>query len=121
MVTDFAFVAYPAKDVAALRAFYADALGFEFGRPFEENGVEKYAEAKVGSGWFAVMTEEWAGSARGGGMVAFEVPDIEKAFAELRSKNVRTERIHDTGVCKLGSFHDPEGNQVTLHQITVPH
>ena len=121
MVSDFAFVAYPAKDVLALRKFYEDALGFSFGGIFKESDVEKYAEAKVGSGWFAVMTEEWAGTARGGGMVAFEVPDIEKAFEELRAKNVRTEQIHDTGVCKLGSFRDPEGNTVTLHQITVPH
>ncbi|HEV3155348.1 MAG TPA: VOC family protein [Candidatus Baltobacteraceae bacterium] len=120
MVKDFAFVAYPAKDVAALRKFYADALGFAFAEPFTEDGVEKYAESQVGSGWFAVVTEEWAATKPGSG-IAFEVDDIDKLTAGLRAQNVTVGPIHDTAVCKIGSLTDPEGNVVTLHQTTVPH
>lgn len=120
MIKDFAFVAYPAKDVAALRKFYTESLGFEFGEPYSEDGVEKFAEALVGTGCFAVITDEWAQVSPGGG-IAFEVDDIERSLRELRERGVTTEEIHDTPVCRLGSFTDPEGNKVTFHQATVPH
>lgn len=120
MVKDFAFVAYPAKDVSALREFYADALGFTFNDPYVEEGVEKYAEASVGSGWFAVVTEEWAETTPGGG-IAFEVDDLEKSLGDLKAKGVKTGEVHTTPVCKIGSFSDPAGNKVTLHQTTVVH
>lgn len=120
MVKDIAFTAYPAKDVEKLRAFYSDVLGLKFSGPYAEEGVLKYDEAQVGNSWFSVMTTEWGGAAPAGS-VAFEVDDIEKSFADLRTKGIKTEEIHQTPVCKLGSFTDPEGNKVTLHQITVPH
>lgn len=120
MIKDIAFTAYPAKDVEKLRAFYSDVLGLTFSGPYVEEGVLKYDEAKVGSGWFSVMTSEWAGSGPAGS-IAFEVDDIETTFAGLRAKGLHTDQIHETPVCKLGSFTDPEGNKVTLHQTTVPH
>jgi predicted enzyme related to lactoylglutathione lyase len=120
MVKDIAFTAYPAKDVAALRAFYSEVLGLKFSGPFDEGGVLKYDEAQIGNGWFAIMTTEWAEIAPSGGL-AFEVDDIEKTVEQLKAKDVEVGNIYDTSVCKLTSFNDPEGNKVTLHQITVPH
>lgn len=120
MVKDIAFTAYPAKDVASLRAFYTDTLGLKFGTPFSEEGVEKYVDAQVGGGWFAIMTADWAEIAPVGGL-AFEVDDIEKTVEDLKAKDVEVGNIYDTSVCKLSSFNDPEGNKVTLHQMTVPH
>lgn len=120
MVKDIAFNAYPAKDVAALRKFYTDTLGLKFTGQFEEDGVLKYDEAQVGNGWFSVMTTEWAEISPTAG-VAFEVDDIERTVADLRSKDVQIENIYDTPVCRITAFYDPEGNKVTLHQSTVPH
>ncbi len=120
MLKDIAFTAYPAEDVERLRSFYTDALGLKFSAPYSEEGVLKYDEAQIGNGWFSLMTTEWGGNGPAGS-IAFEVDDLEKTFADLRSKGVETEEIHETPVCRLGSFHDPEGNKVTLHQITVPH
>ena len=120
MIKDIAFSAYPAKDVTALRDFYTNVLGLKFTGAFAEEGVLKYDEAQVGNGWFSVMTNEWLEVAPSGG-VAFEVDDIDKTVADLRSKGVSIEGIYDTPVCRLTSFNDPEGNKVTLHQVTVPH
>lgn len=120
MVKDIAFTAYPAKDVAALRKFYADNLGMKFTGPFEEEGVLKYDEAQVGTGWFSVMTVDWAEISPSGGL-ALEVDDIEKTIEDLKSKGVQIEGVYDTPVCRLSSFNDPEGNKITLHQTTVPH
>lgn len=120
MVKDIAFSAYPAKDVARLREFYAKALGLNFTGEFSEEGKLKYDEAKVGNGWFSVMTTEWAEVTPSGG-VAFEVDDIDKTLEELRGHGVTVENIYDTPVCRISSFYDPEGNKVTLHQTTVAH
>jgi predicted enzyme related to lactoylglutathione lyase len=117
MIKDIAFTAYPAKDVQRLRDFYMRVLGLAFTGPFSEDGVLKYDEAQVGSGWFALMTTQWLGETPAGS-IAFEVDDIERAFADLRSAGVEVGEIHDTSVCKLGAFKDPEGNSVTLHQST---
>ena len=120
MVKDIAFTAYPAQNVAALRDFYAASLGLRFTGPFAEDGELKYDEAQVGSGWFAVMTAEWAEIAPSGGL-AFEVDDIEATVADLRSKGIEVGNVYNTPVCRLSSFNDPEGNKVTLHQTTVAH
>ncbi len=122
MLKDIAFVAYPAKNVAQLREWYQQTLGVPFDKPFLYDGVEQLNEANVGSGYFVVMLHEWLDRAPGTGAgVAFEVDDIEKTIADLRAKGVTVEDVFTTAVCKLTSFQDPEGNKVTLHQITVPH
>jgi predicted enzyme related to lactoylglutathione lyase len=122
MIKGIAFTAYPAKDVVGLRKWYEDKLGLTFSGPYEEDGVEKYNEANVGGGYFSVLTTDWAdrdpGSASG---IVFEVDDIDKQIADLRSKGVEVEDPYATPVCKLTSFTDGEGNKVTLHQVTVPH
>ncbi len=122
MIKEIAFTAYPAKDVAGLRKWYEEKLGLKFSGPFEEQGVEKYNEAKIGDGYFSVMTHEWIerdpGSASG---VVFEVDNIENTIADLRGKGIEIDDPYATPVCKIASFDDPEGNKVSLHQVTVPH
>ena len=120
MVKDIAFTAYPAKDVRALRDFYSKVVGLNFTGEFEESGTLKYDEAKVGNSWFAIVTTEWADIHPSGG-VSFEVDDIDKTIADLKSNNVQTEDVYDTPVCRISGFSDPEGNRVTLHQTTVAH
>jgi catechol 2,3-dioxygenase-like lactoylglutathione lyase family enzyme len=117
MVTEIAFTAYPARDVAALRHFYTDALGLQFDEPYREDGVEKYAEARVGTGWFALMSDEWAGVPPGSaGSIAFEVTEIARSVEALRARGIAVDDPHDTGVCLMCTLRDPEGNLVTLHQ-----
>lgn len=122
MVKDIAFSAYPAKDVAKLRAFYVETLGVPFDEPMEFDGVAGYAEAKVGDGYFSLLLDEWLDRPAGSGAgVAFEVEDLEKLSADLTSKGIAVSEPMVFPVCKLANFQDPEGNKVTLHQTTVPH
>lgn len=122
MIKEIAFVAYPSRSVKATREWYQTMLGLKFGPPFAEDGVEQYAESQVGSGYFSLMTSDWMEREPGSGVgVAFEVDDIEETLAGLRAKGVKAGDPYETPVCKVASFEDPEGNKVTLHQITVPH
>ena len=122
MIKEIAFNAYPSKDVAGTRAWYEENLGLKFSGPYTEDGVEKYNEAPVGNGYFSLMAAEWIGRDPGSASgVVFEVDDIEAAAKTLRDRGVAVEDIYETPVCKVTSFADPEGNKVSLHQITVPH
>ncbi len=122
MIKEIAFTAYPSKDVAALRKWYEQNLDLTFSAPFEEDGVEKYNESKIGNGYFSILWHEWQdrepGSASG---IVFEVDNIDDAVANLRGKGIEVEDPYATPVCKITSFSDAEGNKVSLHQVTVPH
>lgn len=119
MIKEIAFTAYPAADVAKLVDFYSGVLGLTATDKYEEDGKLLYAEFKVGNSWFSVMTHDWMdvppGSAAG---VALEVDDLEETLTQFASQGIAREDIHDTPVCRLSSFKDPEGNKVTLHQST---
>jgi predicted enzyme related to lactoylglutathione lyase len=122
MIKGIAFTAYPAKNVQATREWYEKHLGLKFSGAYAEEGVERYNEVTVDNGTFAVMTHEWIEREPGSGSgVAFEVENIEDASAKLRAGGVTVSDVYETPVCKVASFNDPEGNKVTLHQITVPH
>ena len=122
MLKEIAFVAYPSKAVRSTREWYEKNLGMKFTMPYEENGVEQYNEAPVGSGTFSLMTHEWIEREPGTGSgVAFEVDNLDEAIADLRGKGIDVSDAYETPVCKVSSFNDPEGNKITLHQVTVPH
>ena len=122
MVTEIAFTAYPSKSVKATREWYEKMLGLTFREPLVEDGVEQYAEAHVGDGYFSLMNADWTEREAGTGVgIAFEVADLEKAIAELRAKGANLDDPYETPVCKVASFNDPEGNKITLHQTTVRH
>ena len=55
-VKDLAFTAYPANDVAKLAKFYEDVIGLQLNDTMGEGSEMKYAEFKVGSGWFSIIT-----------------------------------------------------------------
>lgn len=122
MIKEIAFTAYPASDVEKLRKWYEDKLDIKFSGPYAEDGVEMYNEAKIGDGYFSVMTSKWIerepGSASG---VVFEVDDIDETVADLRGKGIVIDDPYATPVCKIASFDDLEGNKVSLHQVTVQH
>ena len=122
MIKEIAFIAYPSNNVKSAREWYEKTLGMKFGTPFEEDGVEKYNECNLNNGYFSLMTSEWTEREPGTGSgVAFEIDDLDEAIKQLRAKGIEIEDPYVTPVCKIASFNDPEGNKVTLHQITVPH
>jgi predicted enzyme related to lactoylglutathione lyase len=122
MIKEIAYTAYPSENVQSTREWYERMLGLTFNGPYAEDGVEKYNEAQIGNGYFSLMTTEWIRRPAGSGIgVFFEVDNIEETSKQLRDKGITVEDIYETPVCKITSFEDPEGNKVSLHEITVPH
>lgn len=120
MIKDLAFTAYPCADVASVRAWYERHLGLRFMGPYNEDGIEKYNEAHIGSACFSLMWHGWMDSAAGtGNGVAFEVDDIERSAAKLRGAGIDVDAIYESPMCKSTSLRDPEGNRITLHEMNA--
>jgi catechol 2,3-dioxygenase-like lactoylglutathione lyase family enzyme len=119
MTRDIAFCAYPSSNVAALRAWYETHLGLKFKGAYEEDGVEQYNEADVGSGCFALMNHAWVRQPPGsGGGVAFAVDDLSATLSALTAAGIESDEPHVTPVCTSTTVRDPEGNVFFLHQST---
>ena len=120
MVKGVAFTAYPSHDVAGTRRWYEDYLGLRFAGAYLEDGVEKYNEAHLGDGCFALMSAEWTNRAPGSAAsIYLEVDDVDAMTTSLRAKGVTIDARFEGPVCKQVSLRDPEGNTVTLHESTV--
>jgi predicted enzyme related to lactoylglutathione lyase len=122
MIKGIAFTAYPSKSVQSTREWYEKHLGLKFTGAYVEEGVEQYNETTIDNGTFGLMNHEWIEREPGSGSgVAFEVDNIEDLSTKLRTGGVTVSDVYETPVCKVASFNDPEGNKITLHQVTVPH
>jgi len=53
---------------------------------------------------------------RGDARLCLQVDRVEESLRELQSKGVRTSHVHDEGSGVLGSFEDPDGNEICLWQ-----
>jgi predicted enzyme related to lactoylglutathione lyase len=49
--------------------------------------------------------------------LALRVPDVDAARAELETRGVESDgETIETGVCRMASFKDPDGNALLLHR-----
>ena len=118
MIRKVAFTFYPVSDMAAARAFYEGVLGLSSSESEKSPWVEYDLP---GGGCFAITTAvpERTPSGSAGGMIAFEVDDIEALIASLRDQGVRlgaTEPIKGPH-CRMMPCFDPDGNGMLLHQL----
>jgi predicted enzyme related to lactoylglutathione lyase len=115
-VKHIAFFAYSVSDMARARGFYEGLLGLQRAPHCHDEWIE-YVTAGGTLAISNLFTEDVApGSCSG---LAFEVVDIDAAFAELKAAGVPVRREpFETGVCKMGVVTDPDGNSLVIHQST---
>jgi len=112
-----------AKDLGAAKAFYVDLLGLELIR--EDHGDR--IVVRTGNGTQLVITKSTIGTRDSQTQMAWRVPDIHAAVAELRARGVRIEEyeapdpVTTDGVADMGHswaawFIDPGGNALSVVQ-----
>lgn len=121
MLKKVAFTMYPVTDVSRARDFYENRLGLKPGSVGNQ-GEQYWIEYDLaGGGCFALtnFTEEKP-SASAGGTVAFEVEDLDRLMADLKSHGVefRSDVIHGPA-CRMAVCLDTEGNSLLLHQLNA--
>ncbi len=108
------FVSVFTQDIARAKEFYSGTLGLEI-----ETEGESDLEFRCGQVTLDVFDpssigQQFAPSPAG---LALRVPDVDEARAELEAKGVEFEgETISTGVCRMASFKDPDGNALLLHR-----
>ena len=110
-------------DLDASRTFYRDVLGLEIAREDEDDRIV----FRAGGGTQLAVTKSTIGTADAQTQLAWRVPDIHAAVADLRARGVRIEEYvapepvtHD-GIADMGHswaawFIDPSGNCLAVVQ-----
>jgi catechol 2,3-dioxygenase-like lactoylglutathione lyase family enzyme len=111
------------RDLDASRTFYRDVLGLEILR---EDGDDRIV-FRCGGGTQLVLTHSTVGTSDTQTQMAWRVPDLPAALADLRARGVRIEEYaapdpvtHD-GIADMGHswaawFTDPSGNVLAVVQ-----
>jgi catechol 2,3-dioxygenase-like lactoylglutathione lyase family enzyme len=111
------------RDLEATRAFYRDLLGLEIAREDPDDRIV----FRTGGGTQLVVTKSTVGTRDTQTQMAWRVPDIHAAVAELRGRGVRIEEyeapdpVTTDGIADMGHswaawFIDPSGNVLAVVQ-----
>lgn len=120
-IKEIGFAIYPSKDIERSRAFYEGVLGLVAPAHTENGEGGTWVEYDIGPGAaFAIGKMEGLEPSKDGPAVALEVDDFDVAMEDLRAASVvfLMEPI-DTGVCRMASIADPDGNSILIHKRTV--
>jgi predicted enzyme related to lactoylglutathione lyase len=111
-----AFIAYPVTRMARARKFYEGVLGLK------SNGVAsgknpKWIEYDLGRDTLAIGSSDLWQPSKTGASAALEVQDFAAAVAQLKKRKIKfIIGPMDFPSCRMVTFRDPDGNQLTLHQ-----
>jgi predicted enzyme related to lactoylglutathione lyase len=121
MLKKVAFTMYPVKDPKRARAFYGETLGLKLGS-HSPDGVWTEYDLPGGGCLGLFGGPDAKPSSDAGGMVAFEVDDLDALIARLKTQGVtfKAEMI-PSPVCRMSIILDSEGNAVMLHELKKKH
>ena len=108
------FVSVLTQDIPRSKRFYGETLGLEL--ESEGDGDLEFSCGQVTLDVFdpSVIGQSFAPSPAG---IAFRVPDVDAARAELEAKGVEFDgETVLTRVCRMAFFKDPDGNTLILHR-----
>jgi catechol 2,3-dioxygenase-like lactoylglutathione lyase family enzyme len=113
------FVSVPVTDMARSVQFYGETLGLE---QVGEGGFPEFQLGENVSLYLIDPTNVGSEfSAPHSASIALRVPDVQATRSELETKGVAfSGDIHDSGVCHMAFFRDPDGNALMLHRRYAP-
>ena len=115
-ITEFAFVAYPATDLARSSAFYEGILGLERGT-FIQNGDDFWVEYEVGPHTLCIGNEAFMKASKEGPQLVLEVEGFDVTIETLRAHQVPfLMEPFVMPACRAAVILDPDGNGLGIHQ-----
>lgn len=110
------FVSVPTRDTARAVAFYRDVLGLP-----ESEYTEGEVEASNVTLSFWEPERDGLDFKPNEAGIGLRVADVEGSRSELEARGVEfMGETHDSKVCHMGFFRDPDGNVVILHRRYAP-
>jgi catechol 2,3-dioxygenase-like lactoylglutathione lyase family enzyme len=115
-IVEFAFVAYPATDLARSRAFYEGVLGLEPGMTMDEGG-QFWVEYEIGPHTLGIGNEPFLKPSAQGPQLVLEVADFDDTIAHLKSHRVPfAVEPFEMASCRAAVILDPDGNSLGIHR-----
>jgi len=113
------FISVPVTDMQRSTTWYRDTLGLP------QTGEGGFPEFKLGDNAFLYLIAPTAlGGAfahPNGAPIALRVADVAETRNELEARGVEfVDATHDSGVCHMAPFSDPDGNRFMLHRRYAP-
>jgi catechol 2,3-dioxygenase-like lactoylglutathione lyase family enzyme len=113
------FVSVPVTDMARSVQFYGETLGLE------QVGEGGFPEFQLGANVSLYLIDPTSvGSefrAPHSAYIALRVADVAATRSELEHRGIAfAGDTHDSGVCHMAFFHDPDGNALMLHHRYAP-
>ncbi len=109
---NFDCVFYYVSDMERAIAFYADVLGLKL------VSRDVVARFDIDGVLFELVPAPHKTKLQGGGnaRICLRVGHIHQALKELQTKGIHTSQVQDEDEGMLGSFEDPDGNEIHLWQ-----
>lgn len=116
-IVEFAFVAYPARDLEQARAFYEGVLGLRNTALFQEGG-QFWVEYEIGPHTLGIGNEPFLKPSGDGPHLVLEVEDFDQAIEYLRQHQIpfALEPAALPSGCRAAIIVDPDGNKLGIHQ-----
>ena len=113
------FISVPVRDLETSTAWYRDTLGLP------QTGEGGFPEFKLGDNAFIYLIDprSLAGefTTPHSSPIALRVADVGETRAELEGRGIEfVADTHDSGVCHMAPFNDPDGNRFMLHRRYAP-
>jgi catechol 2,3-dioxygenase-like lactoylglutathione lyase family enzyme len=113
------FMSVPVTDMDRSRRFYGETLGLP-----SPNASDAWPEFETGNVSLYLIDPTSVGAEFKGphsSHIALRVPDVAAAREALEAAGVEFDGdTHDTGVCHMAFFKDPDGNALMLHRRYAP-
>ena len=113
------FISVPVSDLERSTAWYRDTLGLP------QTGEGGFPEFKLGDNVFLYLIDPKSlgseFSTPHGSPIALRVADVAETRVELEGRGIEfVSETHDSGVCHMAPFADPDGNRFVLHRRYAP-
>jgi catechol 2,3-dioxygenase-like lactoylglutathione lyase family enzyme len=113
------FISVPVSDMERSVAWYRDTLGLP------QTGEGGFPEFKLGDNVFLYLIDPTSlggeFSTPHGSPIALRVADVAQTRGELEARGIEfIDDTHDTSVCLMAPFADPDGNRFMLHRRYAP-
>ena len=114
-IKELAFVFYPVTDVTRARKFYEGLLGLKVGFQIEFSPGQWWIEYDIAGQALAISN---AMPGKTASSLALEVVDLDAAHASAKAADPAIAGdIMDFRPCRMFIVKDPDGNELTLHQL----
>jgi len=120
-ITRVDYIRVPVDDIDAAAHFYGEVLGLPRNEHLDHDDWIEFEASNVTLAVMTPETHDYAFAPLPASTIAFGVPDVAAAKAQLEAAGVEAAEVWDSGVCNGAGVSDPAGNRILLHHRYKPY